>query len=396
MNPGAIWPARHILIEKETMKRNLKLATFMLAVNFAAVAQSPNPRLYRAGNEWIQEVSGTFSAGRIVKVKSSSGSIRIHGAQQNKVTYTIREHVRAATEDRARRELSRMKFTTYSSGETVVLQADCEGSNQGSIDFDIQVPAQTQLVRLETDGGMVAANDLSGRVEAKTGAGGIQLDRITGIIAVSSGGGNIEIGKVGNDVDASTGGGSIRLMSAAGHVKARSGGGNLNIGWAKVMTLQTGGGSIHVTKCDGKIKAETGGGNIELNDIAGAAEIETGGGSIHIGPVKGGVRAETSGGAIMAKLASGGTPFTDSKLETQMGDIIVYVPEGLGVNVRAAVEAARSYGIRSEFGELKITSPAGSLGPREFYAEGNLNGGGPLLHVHTTVGNIEIKREARP
>ena len=38
-------------------------------------------------------------------------------------------------------------------------------------------------------------------------------------------------------------------------------------------------------------------------------------------------------------------PFTDSKLETQMGDIVVYVPEGLGVNVRAAVEAARGYGI---------------------------------------------------
>jgi hypothetical protein len=101
-------------------------------------------------------------------------------------------------------------------------------------------------------------------------------------------------------------------------------------------------------------------------------------------------------GAILAKLASGGAPFTDSKLETQVGDIIVYVPEGLGMNVRAAVEAARSYGIRSEFGELKITSPTGNLGPREFYAEGSLNGGGPVLHVHTSTGNIEIKREVRP
>src|SRR6476469_9521540 len=378
------------------MKRNLQLATMILAAGFvsAAVAQSPNPRLYRAqGNEWIQEVSGTFSAGKTVKVKSSSGSIHIQGARQNNVTYTIREHVHAFSEDRARRELSHMKFTTYSSGDTVVLQADCEGSNQGSIDFEIKVPAETQLVRLQTEGGAVAAKNLSGRVEAKTGGGGIQLDGITGVIAVSSGGGNIDIGKVGNDVEASTGGGSIRLVSAAGHVTARSGGGNLNIGWAKVMTLQTAGGSIQVAKCDGKIKAETGGGNIELNDT-GAAEIETAGGSIHIGPVKGGVRAETGAGAIMAKLASGGAPFTDSKLETQMGDIIVFVPEGLGVNVRAAVESARSYGIRSEFGELKITHPSATMGPREFYAEGSLNGGGPLLHVHTTAGNIEIKREA--
>src|SRR5215831_6830287 len=113
------------------MKKNLQLATVILAAGFvSAAAQSPSPRLYRAqGNEWIQEVSGTFSAGKTVRVKSSSGSIHIQGAQQNNVTYTIREHVHAVSEDRARRELGHMKFTTFSSGDAVVLQADCEGSN---------------------------------------------------------------------------------------------------------------------------------------------------------------------------------------------------------------------------------------------------------------------------
>jgi DUF4097 and DUF4098 domain-containing protein YvlB len=382
------------------MKRHLQLAAGILAAGFtllshAAAAQSPTPRLYRAQNsgEWIQEVSGTFSAGKYVRVKSSSGAIRIQGAQQSNITYTIREHVRGTNEEGARRELARMKFTTYSSGETVVLRADCEGSNRGSIDFDIQVPAQTQQVKLETEGGAVTATNLSGRVEANTGGGSIQLDQITGVVVASSGGGNIEIGKVGSDVQASTGGGNIRLLSAAGHVSAKSGGGNLNIGWAKVMTLSTGGGSISVTKCDGQVKAQTGGGNIDIKDIAGSAQIETGGGSIHFGPIKGGVRAETGAGGIIARLAPGGE-FTDSRLETSVGDIVVYVPEGLGVNVRAAVEVARGYGIRSDFGEIRISNPQG-LGPREVYAEGSLSGGGPLLHVHTTTGNIEIKREAR-
>ena len=378
------------------MKRHLQLAAWILATTMVAAAQSPNPRLYRGSNsnEWIQEVSGTFSAGKYVRVKSSSGAIRIQGAQQNNITYTIREHVRAATEDGARRELAHMKFTTYSSGETVILRADCEGMNRGSIDFEIQMPAQTQQVKLETEGGAVTATNLSGRVEANTGGGGIQLDQITGVVVASSGGGNIEIGKVGSDVQASTGGGNIRLLSAAGHVSAKSGGGNLNIGWAKVMTLSTGGGSISVTKCDGQVKAETGGGNIDIKDIAGSAQIETGGGSIHFGPIKGGVRAETGAGGIIARLAPGGE-FTDSRLETSVGDIVVYVPEGLGVNVRAAVEVARGYGIRTDFGDqIKISNPQG-LGPREVYAEGSLNGGGPTLHVHTTTGNIEIKREAK-
>jgi hypothetical protein len=373
----------------------LILAAGFILLNQAAAAQSATPRLYRApnSNEWVQEVSGTFSAGKYVRVKSSSGSIRIQGAQQNNITYTIREHVRASSEEGARRELARMKFTTYSSGETVVLRADCEGSNRGSIDFDIQAPAQTAQVKLETDGGVVTATNLSGRVEASTGGGAIQLDQITGVVVASSGGGNIEIGKVGSDVQVSTGGGNIHLVSAAGHVNANSGGGNLNIGWAKVMTLRTGGGAISVNKCDGQVKAETGGGNIDIKDIAGSAQIETGGGSIHFGPIKGGVRAETGAGAIIARLAPGGQ-FTDSRLETSVGDIVVYVPEGLGVNVKAAVEVARGYGIRSDFGEIKISNPQG-LGPREVYAEGSVNGGGPLLHVHTSTGNIEIRREAK-
>src|SRR5579884_4039032 len=137
------------------MKRNFQLAILILMAGIllspAAIAQSNSPRLYRSGSEWIQEVSGNFTAGRTVRVKSSSGSIRIQGAQQNNITYTIREHVRAATEEGARRELARMKFTTYSSGETVILRADCEGSNRGYIDFDVQIPGQTQLVKLETN-----------------------------------------------------------------------------------------------------------------------------------------------------------------------------------------------------------------------------------------------------
>jgi hypothetical protein len=86
--------------------------------------------------------------------------------------------------------------------------------------------------------------------------------------------------------------------------------------------------------------------------------------------------------------------FTDSRLETSVGDIVVYVPDGLGVTVRAAVEVARGEGIVSDFPDLKISRPSG-YGPRETFAEGSLNGGGPVLHVHTTTGNIEFRRKSK-
>ncbi len=350
--------------------------------------------MYRvSGNEWIQEVHGTLPAAKALKVISTAGAIRIQGGQQTNITYIAREHVRAGSEEAARRVLSGLKFSV-GSGEFAWLKAECDGSNRRYTDFDIQAPAQTAMIKLETEGGAVTVNNISGKVIANTGGGNIKLDQVGGAISASSGGGDIEIGKVGSDVKAETGGGSIHIDSAGGQIAAKSGGGNLRIGAGKLMILETGGGRIQVNKCDGRIRAESGGGGIELNDVLGPVEIQTGGGSIKVGPVSGGIRAETGSGPIIATLARGGIAFTDSRLETSVGDIVVYVPEGLPITIRAAVEAARGQGIQSDFSEIKV-HPSGQYGPREFYAEGSLNGGGPVLHVHTSTGNIAIKRKGK-
>ena len=195
----------------------------ILAATAAAVTQGRAP-IARQGNEWVQEIfRNIFRRARSCELSQAAGRFILRARSRTTLHTRFASMSTLPREDRARRELSHMKFTTFSSGDAVVLQADCEGSKQGSIDFDIKVPAQTQLVHLQTEGGAVAAKNLSGQVEAKTGGGGIQLDSITGVIAVSSGGGYIDIGKVGNDVEATTGGGSIRPVSAAGHVTARSG-----------------------------------------------------------------------------------------------------------------------------------------------------------------------------
>jgi hypothetical protein len=364
-----------------------------LAAGLAAVAQTPSPHIYRSGSEWIQEITGALPAGKLLRVRSTAGAIRVQGAQQDNITYTIREHVYAPSQEAARREFARLKFSTYSSGETI-LRAECEGSNHGYIDFDVQAPARVLLVKLDTEGGAVTAKNLSGKIDVATGGGDIRLDQIGGGITASSGGGNIEIGKAGGDVNADTGGGYVHVESAAGRIIAKSAGGNLKIGTGKTMNLQTGGGWIRVLKCEGPIKAGTGGGSIELTEILGAAQLESGGGGIKVGTVRGGIRAETGSGPIVATLAHGGAVFSASRLETSDGNIIVYVPDGLGVTVRADVDVVRGEGIHSDFPELKVTS-SNTPGPREAYAEGSLYGGGPLLHVHTSSGNIDIRRKAK-
>lgn len=376
------------------MKRHIQFAPLFLAVSLAAVAQTSNSKVFRLGNgEWVEQLSGALPAKKMIKVSTTAGPIHLTGGQQSDITYTISKHVRAGSEESARRELARLRFTVNAAGETAVLRGECDSESRGYVGFDLNVPAQTAFAKLETSGGTISANNIAGKLHATTGGGSIQMDQI-GEGYASSGGGNIDVGKVERDVRVETGGGTIKIATVGGQIVASSGGGTLIIGTGKGMSLETGGGTIEVNKCTGEMKASTGGGSIYVKEVSGHAQVESGGGSIHVGPVRGGLRVETGSGPIVAVLANGGEGFTDSRLETSAGDIVVYIPDDLKVTIRAAVEVARGSGIHSDFSGLKITTPNQQWGPREVYAEGSLNGGGPVLHVHTTTGSIEFRRES--
>jgi len=377
------------------MKYNLQLAALFLLASVAMAAQESAPRVYRSGNEWIEESTGTLTAIKSLRVKTSAGSIQIQGNPQNTITYVVRKRMRASSEENARREFARLRVSASNTPEGSVIRGEGEHYSKCSIDFDIRVPNPISSVKLETTGGAVTATNIQGPVEAATGGGVIHLDQIGAGVSATSGGGDIEIGKVGGDVYVQTGGGGIRIGSAGGKIVAMSGGGTLIIGSGQAMTLQTGGGSIQVDKCTGAVKASTGGGTVNLNEVTGHAQVSSGGGSIKVVHVAGGLRAETGSGPIIADLSAGHGTFTESRLETAAGDIIVYIPDDLAITIRAAVDVAHGAGISSEFPGLKISANGQQWGPRELWAEGSLNGGGPVLHVHAITGSITLKRKEK-
>jgi hypothetical protein len=53
---------------------------------------------------------------------------------------------------------------------------------------------------------------------------------------------------------------------------------------------------------------------------------------------------------------------------------------------------ANGHNIFSDFDAVKVVKEGGQYGPREIYADGRINGGGPVLKLHTTNGNIEIRK----
>ncbi len=379
----------------------------------ARVRAEENSRIYRDGSGWVQEITGTIAANKGLKVTSSQGSIHVQGGPGQDVTYTIKKRVYRGNEESARREMTAFPVNVSRRGDYVLIEAEDGHSHSGhfSAEFNVTVPKATAWVKLDTMGGSVGVNGIDGSVKAETAGGSISIDGIGSHVIASTQGGSIHAGNVGGNVSLETAGGSISVGAIAGHIIANTSGGSVDIDSGKQnVSIETAGGSIRVKQCGGALIASTAGGTIDIGDVGSDASLESAGGGINLVSAKGrvkantasgpirlsnlsrGLQAETAAGPIEAEFTAKRGQFTDSHLETAVGDITVYLPSDLGVTVKAEIELANGHTIRSDFLGLKIVSEGGEYGPREVFAEGNLNGGGPVLKVHTTNGSIAIHR----
>jgi len=368
-------------------------------------------RVSAEGGGWGQEITGTLAAVKNLRIKVDSGAVIVHGGQQQGINYVVHTRLHTSSEQEARHQFDQYKVTAYVKGDTAWIEGNWQGKQPRhcSEELSVMVPREIALVKLETDGGSVDTTGVSGRVEAETGGGSIHLDDVGGGANAETGGGSIDVGNVSGEIGLHTGGGSIEVHQANGKVVAETGGGSVEIqSCMQGANVQTGGGSIAVRHCSGKVKASTGGGSIELGDIGGPAEIDTGGGSIRVNSAQGHVHAETGGGGIelygvpsaqvetgaggiVVKLVNTGGERRDSLLETSAGDITVYIAADVALNVRASVDLASGHRITSEFPDIQVRSE-GDWASKTISAEGKLNGGGPMLKVHTTTGDINFKR----
>lgn len=396
------------------MKRNLKLAMLAaLIVTVVLPLSAQTGKVYRDGNYWVEEITGTLSGARNLRVRTDAGSVTVQGGAQQGFTYTVRKRTRAGSEEAARRDLAAFRITAAVRSGTAMLEGDAERRNfrNFSVDFTVNAPRELDSVRAETDGGSIAVRNIASRVNAESGGGSVNFSDIVGPVTAETGGGSVEVSNSAGELNLHTGGGAIKISGSKGKVNAGTGGGAISItGASQAVAVQTGGGGIDMQNCSGDARASTGGGSIEAGEVGGRSEFETGGGNIRVAAARGPVTASTGGGTItLWKIMSGAraetgagsitaeflSVNTDSTLETSVGDVIVYISPNAHVTVKASVEMANGHRIRSDFPELKISSEGGEWGPRTYYAQGSLNGGGPVLRVRTSSGNIEFRKASK-
>jgi DUF4097 and DUF4098 domain-containing protein YvlB len=380
-----------------------------LAATFATAQD--NTKVYREGRDWVVEQSGSVPAARNLVVRSDAGSIQVKGTEQNNVQYTVKLRVRrASNEEDARREAQAWRITATPRGEWVLIEGESERNrNRVAPEFFISAPRRTDVLKTETNGGSIDVSNILGKVYQQTAGGGVKAVQIGGAVSSETMGGSVWVDDISGDALLKTAGGSINIGTVKGKVNASTSGGSVqaNTGYQD-MVIETAGGSIDVNKCSGKLSATTAGGSIDIGDVGSGAVLETAGGSIRLGSAVGVVRATTMGGGIQLKNLSNGvhaetaagsieaefvsSPKTDSSLETTMGDVIVYLPSNAKVSVRASIEMANGHRIISDFPGIQIRKEGGDWGPSEIYGDGAINGGGPVLKVETTNGNIEFRK----
>jgi len=377
---------------------------------FLTGALAQQSRVYRDGNSWVEERTGSLPAARTLKLRVTLGSVRVQGGA-SAISYTIRSRVNVGSEQEARKMFEKYEVNAGTRGDSAWITGEWQGRwpRKFSGDIVLNVPRDIELVKIETQCGDIKVNDIAGNFDGQSGGGAVVIDTIGGTVTAETGGGDVHIGR-SSGAHIVTGGGNIDLGDVGGPVSLETGGGNVRLVSATgTVRAETGGGNISAQKCSSSVKAETGGGNIELGDVLGEVEMssgggrlklasargmvhaETGSGRMDLGRISGGVKAETGAGGIAVEIAAD-AKFSDSELESPAGDVVVYLSPQLAAVIRASIDAASGHTILSDFPEIHITTEGGEWGAKTVWAEGRLNGGGPVLNVKTSTGNIEFRR----
>jgi DUF4097 and DUF4098 domain-containing protein YvlB len=213
----------------------------------------------------------------------------------------------------------------------------------GGLQIAVHVPRAT-AVDIKTSGGSVDASGLQRAARLRSSGGSLRIDNVEG------------------DVDGRTSGGSVRVRQVRG-----------------VTVVGTSGGSIEVTEARGDVRAHTSGGGIRVDGAAGEVEASTSGGSVQIRQAAGRVEAHTSGGPITVSFAPGNN--RGGELSTSGGGVSVEVDPRVAMTIDASASGG---GVTAD---VPVTVH-GEISRRQL--RGDLNGGGPVLRMHTSGGGVRI------
>jgi hypothetical protein len=305
---------------------------FLAASLLALVPLSAHAKIERV-------IEKTFSVqpGGLLTVETQGGNVRVETSDGSTVKVVAKQVIKADSDREADEILEKLTLVIEQSDQGVTATSKYDKKPSGwkwgswppvQVSFVVTVPSRYN-VSLKTSGGDVSVGDLEGKTHARTS------------------GGNITLGKITGDVDAGTSGGNVRL-----------------------------------TEGRGSVKLDTSGGNVTVDHAVGPTDLDTSGGDISIGSVENTLNASTSGGNVTAGIV--GAFKGDCYLDTSGGTVRAKVSREAAFNL----DASTSGGDVKAAG-LTITIEKGGTGKSRL--AGKVNGGGPLLKLRSSGGDIIVE-----
>ena len=346
-----------------------------------------------------------------LRLETDTGSVVVHTGEPGAVRYAV--HIEAdSREPDAQKMLDDFQVSaTARPGLAIVSGRSMEFGRRARlwVNYDVSVP-RTMRVEVSTRLGNVRVDGVAREVSLDTDAGDVSVGRVSGSARLVTKGGHIVAGDIGGDLRAETLGGHITVANVGGDAVLTTGGGHIRAGRISgTAQLDTGGGNVYVESAGGRVTASSAGGQINFGEAAGAIQAHTAGGGIRVLRVAGPMQLESNGGSILltqvdnqvhastgtgsitawfvpnAKLASA------SELLSGQGDIFVYVPRSVSLTIDATVDAPGDHRIDADGTiPLKVRYVTTAAG-KQLRGECAINGGGEVLKLKTTSGNIHLR-----
>src|SRR5262249_54391246 len=176
--------------------------------------------------------------------------------------------------------------------------------------------------------------------------------------------GAVEVATIDGNITIRTKDGSIKGSQLSGHIELNTGDGGINVDGLKGDSrLHTGDGSVDLVNIDGKLQAASGDGAIHVEGRFDSLDLRSGDGS------------------VSARVARGSRMFSPWNVQTKDGSVRLALPPDLQADLD----------VSTRDGHIATDLPVtvhGNIGRAQ--VQGTLNGGGPLLTVHTGDGAIRL------
>lgn len=333
-------------------------------------------------HEAREQIVHALPPGATVVIQNARGDVAITAGSDDQMHLTLDKTVYSSSDRDAQREIDTMEPLITSSGNVVTVHMPSSDSQVA--DMSIALPA-TAAVQVRTDHGDVTVSGRKAAVTISSNQGDVELTGIVGPVQVAMHQGDFSGRDVQGDFALNGRMNDVTLSQVTGSSTLTGdffGDVHLDhlLGPVHLHSSRT---EIQVVRLQGSASLDDG--DLTIDNAIGPVSVSTRAMDIALQHIQGAARVNNSNGSIALKVID---PVAAIDIENRNGSVDVTVPP----DAKFTVQGVAGDGVINS--DFKLSQESANDRAK---ASGSVGGGGPLLHLVTEKGDINLhKAEANP